>query len=321
MSMSPQPRTAVIFRTHFWDDFAQRQFDRLLAVADGTDVFVLVDETARPVPGIMHDKVVRVTEAELLSMGFAAAGEGNLLWFNGDYPLYRFRELHPGYDYYFQLEYDVVINGAIAPMVAQAAEEGADFVGLTKGEPTPEWYWLHTCTDAYAASEVEHQLICIALFSARALMHLQARRLALSEAFAKGEIRQWPMCEGFIATELALAGLTCRELSRYGDTALYDHWPPFLEADIDRLRDHRFVHPLLDEKRYVASLLKYHVGLTGYLNPLSDFHRRLRRLPPSRYVSALASTFRDKAARTLRAPVTPTLRPKPDPAAFPAGRS
>jgi hypothetical protein len=302
------PRTAVIFRTHFWDEFAQRQFDRLLAHSQGTDVFVLVDETSGPVAGISHDRVVRVTEQEIIDMGFAAAGSGNLLWFNGDYPLYRFQQLYPAYDYYFQLEYDVVLNGEVSDLVEAAWHEKVDFVGLTKGEATQDWPWLSTCADAYEPSAVEHQLICIALFSARALHHLWQRRLVLSQAYSQGDIKAWPMCEGFIATELAQTDMTCRELSAFGDTSLYDHWPPFLEADLNFLSAHAFIHPLLDEQRYVGSLLKYHVGLPGYLNPTSVFHRKLRRLPPRQYVSALVSTFTDKARRNVRNATTAARR-------------
>jgi hypothetical protein len=293
------PRTAIMFRTHFWDDFAQRQFDRLLARAATADVFVLVDETTRPVV-VPHDKVVRVTAGELLGMGFADAGEGNLLWFNGDYPLYRFLQLHGDYEYYLQLEYDVVINTDIDALMAVVAADRIDYIGLTKGEATPDWPWLNTCTDAYAIGEIRHQLICLALFSGRALRHLWACRLALSAAYARGDIKAWPMCEGFIATELAKTDMVCRELSDYGDTACYDHWPPFLEADLGKLDAHRFVHPVLDDERYIASLLKYHVGLSGYLNPASLFHRKLRRLPPGRYVRALRESFASKAARTMR---------------------
>ena len=293
-------RTAVIFRTHFWDDFAQRQFDRLLAVAQGTDVFILVDETSGPVAGILHDKVVRVTERELLAMGLANAGEGALLWFNGDYPLYRFQELHGDYDYYLQLEYDVVINGPILALITSAASQGVDFVGLTKGEATPDWPWVNSCTDAYDIVDISHQLICLALFSSRALQYLAERRLALSEAHQNGKMAAWPMCEGFIATELMRAGMVCRELSEFGDTDLYDHWPPYLEADTDSLSSHHFIHPVLDENRFVASMLKYHVGLKGYLNPASLYHRKLRRLPATRYVAALASSFIAKAKRNMR---------------------
>jgi len=37
----------------------------------------------------------------------------------------------------------------------------------------------------------------------------------------------------------------------------------------------------------------------GYLNPTSLFHRKLRRLPVTRYVQTLATTFASKAQRTF----------------------
>ncbi len=292
------PGTAVVFRTHFWDDFAQRQFDRLLAVAGGTDVFVLVDETSGPV-AVPHDRVVRVTEASLLAMGFAAAGEGNLLWFNGDYPLYAFLQEQPDYGYVLQLEYDVVINQPVADLVGKAARGGIDYVGLTKGEAAQDWFWRESCAGAYRPDELRHQLICLSLFSAAALRHLRARRLSHAQARARGTLAGWPFCEGFIPTELALAGFACAELDSFGDTAAYDHWPPYLEADAPSLRSHDFVHPVLDEARYVASLHKYRIGLAGYLNPGSLFHRKLRRLPRHQYLPVLASSFWTKARRSL----------------------
>lgn len=295
------PRTAVLFRLHFWDDFAQRQFDRLLAVSAGTDVFVLLDDTNGRTAAIPHDRVIRVTESELLDSGLARAGEGNLLWFNGDYPLYRFSERYPDYDYVLQLEYDVVVNTQLASFIAWAQQNGADFVGLTKGEPPSEWFWRGTCEEAYPADDVRHQLICLSLFSSRALKLLHDRRLVLSEAFRAGMLKSWPICEGFIPTELALAGMRCLELSAYGDTGAYDHWPPYLEADVETLQHHCFVHPVLDAPRFVASMQKYHVGLAGYLNPASLFHRKLRRLPPRDYMSALTSSFAAKAVRTMTA--------------------
>ncbi len=309
------PRIAVIFRTHFWDSFAQRQFDRLISVAGGTDVFVLVDETNGPVsgiaqpgiaqpgnahPGSAHPSVVRVTADGLLGMGFARAGEGNLLWFNGDYPLYRFQDLHPDYDYYVQLEYDVIINRPVAGLVAAMVAGQVDFVGLTKGDTGERWFWRHTMA-AYAASAIRNQLICLCVFSGPALRHLWQARLAQSAAWRDGKLAAWPFCEGFIPTELAGAGYTIRELSDFGTTRAYDHWPPFLEADAPRLAREDFVHPVLDEPRFVASMHKYHIGLAGYLNPSSQFHQKLRRLPPARYVRVLAESFAGKVRRNLKA--------------------
>lgn len=290
------PRCAVIFRIHFWDDFAQRQFDRLLAMADGTDVFVLVDETNGAVR-VPHDRVVRVTEGGLLAMGLARAGEGNLLWFNGDYPLYRFAELHPDYDYYLQLEYDVIVNRPIAAMIGAMAAGGVDYVGLTKGEPAADWFWLDTMLQAYPRAAIRKQLICLCAFSAAALRHLWQTRLAHSAAPSAA----WPFCEGFIPTELAQAGFVCAELSAFGDVTAYDHWPPYLERDGAAMTDHAFVHPVLDQPRYVASMHKYHIGLRGYLNPGSQFHRKLRRLAPMDYIRALAASFAFKARRNIAA--------------------
>jgi len=298
--MTMQPSIAVIFRTHFWDDFCQRQLIRLRQVADGTDIFILVDETHGPVTVADDAKLVRVTDDSLLALGLARAGEGALLWFNGDYPLYGFIAEHPGYDYYLQLEYDVLINRPIAGLIADIARQNLDYVGLTKQERPLEWFWLHTMLGAYPRPAIRNQLICLCIFSNAALRHLSGARLAQSEAWRAGDLVSWPFCEGFIPTELHDAGFACAELSAFGRTEAYDHWPPYLESDIAGLAQEEFVHPVLDPERYVASMQKYHVGLSGYLNPNSQFHRKLRRLPPRAYVAALCKSFLAKSRRSLR---------------------
>ncbi len=295
-------RVALIFRTHLWDDFVQRQFDRLGVAAKGCDRIVLVDETGGAVAGIPHDRVVRVTAQQFLDQGFARAGSGNLLWYNGDYPLYALPEQAPGYNLYVQTEYDAAINLPVFAFAEQVLAQGLDFVGLTKGQPTSEWFWLSSCTPAYPLDRILHQLICVSAFTPAAIAHLRQRRLAMSDDFRAGILSAWPMCEGFIPTELAAAGLRIGELSAFGDVADYDHWPPYLESDVETERAGSFVHPVLDAPRYVASLLKYRVGLGGYLYPNSLFHRKLRRLPAPHYARALIGSFAAKAARDLRLP-------------------
>lgn len=292
-------RYAIVFRVHFWDDFARRQLDRLRSVVREGDVFVVLDETAGPVAGVEHDRIVRMTESDLLGMGLVGAGEGNMMWFNGDYPLYRFRELHPEYDYYLQTEYDLVFNTSPDAIVARAQAEGIEFIGLSKGEDIEHWPWTDTCTDAYAREDIDHQLICVSLYSGRALDHLLARRLTLSQAYRSGAIQAWPMCEAFVATEMRRGGFRCAELSAFGDTGAYDHWPPLLERDLD-CTPGEFLHPVLDDRRYAGSLLKYKIGLLGYLRPDSLFHRKARRLPLRLYVRLVATSFWAKARRTLR---------------------
>jgi hypothetical protein len=297
---SPGSWDVVIFRIHFWDEFAQRQFDRLLIRAGNCDVYILVDETNGPVAGITHDRVVRVTESEIRDMGLPLAGQGNSLWFNGDYPLYRFMELHPGYLQYLQLEYDVVINMDIAEILRRMRAEAIDFIGLTQGERSPEWFWRNSCAGLYDTESLSHELICLCAFSARALNHLFRKRRQHASLLQSGAITAWPMCEAFIPTELRAGGFRLAELSAFGDTAAYDHWPPYLEDDVEKLSSHCFIHPVLDRPRYISSMLKYRVGIGGYLSPGSLLHRKLRRLPMAMYLHTLVTIFVAKAMRVLR---------------------
>lgn len=293
------PSHAIIFRTHFWDEFVQRQFDRLLKYVGAGHVYILVDETNGVVHGINHDRVLRMTERDVLDMRFARSGTGNLLWFNGDYPLYLFLQNFDSYEYYVQLEYDVVLNTSIDALICQAAVDQADFVGLTKGEPVEEWQWLDTCRGFYDLASVKYKLICLSVYSSRALHALCKRRLEMSVQVRESATVNWPFCEGFIATEMSRGDFVSVELSRYLNTSAYDTWPPFVESDLVQMRHHPVIHPVLDPDRYVASLLKYKVGLIGYLNPFSLLHRKLRRLPIRTYLYTLLKSFGEKATRTL----------------------
>jgi len=299
-------RYAVIFRTHFWDAFAARQMQRLRDRVRNGDIYVVADETRGAIAGIDHDRVMGVTEAQMSKLGLPPRGANaldwygdySLMWFNGDYALYAFLSAHPDYDYYVQLEYDVVLNTDVDEIVARCEQERADFVGLTRGEPVDTWAWRHTCADAYGPSEILYKLICFCVFSRRALRHLFERRLALATTLRPDQ--GWPFCEGFIATEVAIAGMNSPELTDFVDTSSYDTWPPVLEADLPSLAHAHVIHPVLDQPRYVSSVLKWKVGLSGYLNPASLLHRKLRRLPTRDYVQTLATSFAAKARRTLR---------------------
>ena len=44
------PTYAVLFKCHYWDDFIERQLSRLMQRVGVGDVFVVVDETNKPVP-------------------------------------------------------------------------------------------------------------------------------------------------------------------------------------------------------------------------------------------------------------------------------
>ena len=211
-----------------------------------------------------------------------------------------FRAAQPGYDVYAQMEYDVNFHVDLDAVVARVAHEATDMVALTKGESSDAWPWLDSCLDVYRADEVRHQLICIGIFSGRALDGLARERLAQARAYQTGEIRAWPYCEGYLATEAVRQELNVRELSDYGDVLAYDWWPPYAERELPRVAGHAFVHPVLDEQRFVSSLLKYQPAKLGdLLSPRSWIGRRLRALGPAGYLRAIRSPVYRRWLRVL----------------------
>ncbi len=292
-------RYAVVFRTHIWDDYVARQYRRLAARIGSGDLFVLLDETNGRVP-VSEGQVVSHTQAGIKALGLADAGRGNMLWYNGDYPLYFFYHHHPDYEYYVMIEYDVAVHGDIDAMIAFASREGVGFVGLTKGEPVAEWPFTASCLDAYAPEDVKKRLFCFAIFSRGAVRTLFERRLSLSRELAEGTIRRWPYCEAYIPTELARSGFKLAELSELGSTELYDWRPAFVETDLGLLQQHTFVHPVLSAQRYVQATIKDYWSTWDALNPRSAFMRRLRRVPLSVYGGPWAAALRARLSESAR---------------------
>ena len=294
------PRYAMVFRTHFWDDFAQRQLDRVKSRVKSGDVFILVDETRGKISNISAERVVGLTDGEILAAGFIGAKEGSIQWYSGDVPLYLFYEKYPDYDYYVQMEYDVNIHVDVDRLVERLEADHVDVLGLTNLQSITRWHWLSTCTEAYGLEGVRHQLICLSAFSNKGLAKLRERRLEQATLFKSGQLREWPYCEGFVPSEAARQGLKVAELSDYGDTSAYQWWPPYVEADLRRLQHNAFVHPVLDPDRYVPSLFKKPEGLRWLLMPTGWLHRKLRRLGPRGYMRALlGKRFSDEIKSAL----------------------
>lgn len=290
---------AVMFRTHFWDDFAARQYDRLQARMPGGRLFVLVDETNGHVE-IDRPDVVRYTQDDLLALGLAKAGHGNMLWFSGDYSLYVFLDRHPDFTHYIMVEYDVTVNHDLDSMVERAAREAVDFIGLTTVHPTPAWNFTDGCLDVYRLEDIRQRLICIALFSATAARHLFDRRLAMSRDWHEGLIRRWPFCEAYIPTELEIAGYRMAELTDFGPADFYDWRPAFVETDLPAMRDQGFIHPVLDAERYIAHTMKHVWPPEGFFIPGSDVGRRIRRVPAGIYWQPLSRALRKRVEDGFR---------------------
>ncbi len=290
------PRFAIVFKTHFWDGFAQRQFNRYARNKGSGEIFVYIDETNGrvEVPDGLH--VVRSTNADLIADGFAERYErGSLLWWNTDYPNYYVQARLPAFDYYLFVEYDSCLLGSIESFVGSAAERGADVVALPTRTPLNAWMWTRFHAQTYPRAELAGSLNCISLYSARALTLLGRRRREMAEQSGRGEVAFWPGNEVFIATEAKRAGLRLISLEAFGNADGYEWHPPHLEealpAENDRQGGAVFLHPVLDRPRYIASLLRFENDLTAYFRPGSALRRELARFPGQAWRPHLAGAF------------------------------
>jgi hypothetical protein len=67
-----------------------------------------------------------------------------------------------------------------------------------------------------------------------------------------------------------------RELGEFGKVDKYNWWPPIHEKDLPSLEDQAFLHPVLDERKYVASCVR-HGRLRSYFLRNGQLRRLLER--------------------------------------------
>jgi hypothetical protein len=282
-------RFAVVFKTYTWDAFVQRQAERLQEATGSGDFYISVDETNGAIPDIPFSNVDRFTCADLIRSGLANRfDKGSLLWWNPDYAHYQFLAGHDDYDYYMFVEYDAVIRTPIADLIGQIAREQVDFVALPMRTPIAEWFWTPSHRQVYDIKEMRGSLNCVTVFSHRALCKMRARRVEMA---TDPKVRCWPIGEMFLPTEIERAGFSHRSLAEYGDVSAYDWFPPTLEEDLPLYTQATFMHPVLEPRRYVATMFKSKPFLIEFLLPWSKLHRRLARVPKREYLHLLPGEF------------------------------
>ena len=284
-------RYAVLMKVHYWDDFAERRLQHLLRKVRSGAVYVFVDETRSAVGQIAHNHVIRATERDIERLKIVLHPRGDLFWYNVDYPLYLSYLENNSYDYYLMCEHDAVINIDVDEFIEIAERDRVDYVGSPSPEDFSSWYWRGTCDGVYPQSFTLYNWInCISLHSRRSVEFLLERRQSLALRFEAGEIRNWPFSEAFIPTEMQNNGFVVRKLSDFGKAEKYAWWPPILEIDLPMLQDQAFLHPVLDEPRYVTSCVRQS-RLQSYFSRDSHLRQLLNRVSPLSAITALLKEF------------------------------
>lgn len=271
-------RYAVLFKAFTTDDFVKRRLAHVVAASPSGDVYLMIDETQQPGGRIDFDRTIRYQEADLVRIGFPHISQGALFWYNADYPLYYFRHLKPEYDTIVTVEYDAVPTVNIDDLVRRFLAEDLDLVGRTIVDKTPDTYWwTSTMLRFYSMDQVRPYQICATIMSARAVDHLGATRKRHA-ASGVTDVREWPIGETFVGTELAAAGFRMGELSDFGKLTRYDWWPPVHERELPWCAGEVFVHPVLSGRRYLKSVFKSNIR-SGLIVTAKQFGTMAARVP------------------------------------------
>ena len=293
-------RFAIGFKTHVWDAFIERQYQRVRAACRAADLYIIADETHGAL-AIDHPRVVRSSCAALLRLGLADAyGKGNLLWWNTDYLNYALYHQHADYDYYCFVEYDCRVHLDIDRFLETVAQRRLDLVTLPTRQDKKQWYWTSFHEQVYPYEQIHGSLNCTSVFSARALQYLFDRRVAMAREYEAGRLTFWPGNEIFVATEIRRAGFSVASLEEFGDASGYEWHLPHLEEDVPDDDTRAFLHPVLDRRRYIKSLLKFEFDLSSYFVRGSNLRRSLSRFPARDYVPLMPAAFRTQVMTKLR---------------------
>jgi len=258
---------------------------------------VLMDETGGPAGSIPFERVTRFTcatlEAEGLAMRYAVGG---VLWWNPDYAHYHFQQQHPEYDHYLFVEYDCVVHCDLEGLVARAISQDAGLVALPISKKFEQWHWTPYQRDVYPAGENKLALLNVCLFSSAALKMLHQRRLAMK---SDSSVLGWPSSELFVPSEVVRAGFKWVSLAEFGDVSNYDWFPPTMEDDLGSAQGDAFLHPVLDRRRYIMSMLHNRGAL-----PAGELKRALARFPREEYAKLIWPAARRGAARRIQHKIT-----------------
>ncbi|MFT8808746.1 discoidin domain-containing protein [Gluconobacter sp.] len=234
----------------------------------GGDFVIAADFTggAFPTPGF---ECIGHTQTEIAELGFPIIPRDRALWHNWDYicPVILSWEKQK-YDYYVVTESDVSANMEFSRLCEKMAEEGIDLIVDFIHKPTPEWMWYN---DAVSVSDDPLGcLLCVSIFSHRALELITERRLELAAEHAAGIRTNWPFCETVVPATIRDAGLKIADLQDFADLHNFHFERKYSEHNPVVNVPGSFVHSVVSGKKIISLALASRPTRTFIDNPLDD---------------------------------------------------
>lgn len=139
---SQQPRTAFVFFSHRFDGDIGARYERLKSAASGRGDAFIMAEAGTAVPDGWSGEAHLFNYPTLRKRSAKVIGD-RVVPGNCHLPAIDFAEAHPGYDYYWFIEYDVVFTGDWGVLFDAASDDDADLLVTHARNQADEnvWSW------------------------------------------------------------------------------------------------------------------------------------------------------------------------------------
>lgn len=173
-------------------------------------------------------------------------------WVCGDYIFYAAQAYFPGYDYYWVIDDDLLLNLDVDAFIAKANSHPADLMAPSFGKSSESWYWYARLKERFPQA-VHAMFFGMVRLSSQAISFLQKERAGFREVADA----QYPNDESFTASFLANNGFACTNLR-----SLFPEFHPYFSLNNPVLYEeleqsafaNKIIHPLCDTARARAKL-------------------------------------------------------------------
>jgi hypothetical protein len=266
----------------------------------------MADETHGIIDSLPNDRAIRTNQTDILHGGgwtaFVEKGYWEVkatLWWNLDYLTYRFYDNHQEYDYCITMDYDACINLDVDKLMKDVAAAGYDFVALPMREAMHDWYWQRPHAPVYSLEELQAHYLCVIIISRKAANYLAHRRKEMAVEYTAGNLKFWPFCEAFMSTELRRGGFRVGNLADFGNVDKFGWWPVYNENDIIPFMPEGFIHPVMDEQRFLPAYIQRYKPMSDWCRINGPLWKQLRQFPFSAYASYIWPTLKMRALHRL----------------------
>ncbi|GBR00399.1 discoidin domain-containing protein [Acetobacter oeni] len=206
------------FRTHIWNDDIEYIARRLKGAFSKADFVILADETHQTLDTGSLPKITHT--ADFSEFGLPSVPDWNVLWHNGDYPLYVLRRAFPDITHYLMVENDVLVNFDLDVLLDYIQKNNIDLVVHQIEKTSSEWGGYASIAE-YFSNPMKCLFPFIAI-SGRAIDVLYKNRINHARMFLEKKTSQWPYCEGFIASSIMEdENLSVKDISEFCDPEHY----------------------------------------------------------------------------------------------------